>query len=210
MTCSCIFFNKHNTPCKHTIWVMINEFKQDINCDILQQLYLTDEEIQNLHLGTCSHCANAKGKETETRSNTTSSQRKTLCARLAETSTAKPVALDGCIIAATKAMTLRPALPEPQNDPYWLVKKEGNISTCNGCFQKTLGVDVIARVELDYSVKSFDDGSKQWKLGTRPRYYHPFIECLRKRCHNLVLVEGDIRVDSSSFLTTDILSNLGL
>ena len=61
-------------------------------------------------------------------------------------------------------MSLMPCFPEPQNDLYWLTKREGNIRTCNMCQQKSLGIDIVGCIELDFSIKAFDDGSKQWKL----------------------------------------------
>ena len=107
-------------------------------------------------------------------------------------------------------MSLRPCLPEPQNDPYWLTKRGGNIRTCNGCLQKSFGIDIIRRIELDFTIKPFGDGSKQWKLSNRPRYYHPSIECLRKRRSNVIITKENIRVDSASRLTAGIVSALGI
>ena len=90
-----------------------------------------------------------------------------------------------------------------------LVNKEGNFRTCNGCLQKSLDIDIIGRIELDFSIKPIDDGFKQWKLSNRPRYYHPSIECLRKRRPLVVITKENIRVDSASRLTADIVSALG-
>ena len=56
--------------------------------------------------------------------------------KVSETSTKKPFVIDGDIIMAGQPMSFRPCLPEPQMDPYWLAKREGNIRTCNGCLKK--------------------------------------------------------------------------
>ena len=58
VTCSCEFFSRHNTPCKHIVWIMINEFNQNTSCDLIQQIYFTDDELNGLLSGTCHHCNN--------------------------------------------------------------------------------------------------------------------------------------------------------
>ena len=56
---------------------------------------------------------------------------------------------------------MKPNLPEPQNDPYWLLKREGSVKRCNGCSEKTLGNIILGRIDLDFYPKVYADGSKQ-------------------------------------------------
>ena len=43
----------------------------------------------------------------------------------------------------------KPVLPEPKNDPYWLMKKSGAISKFRGC-KAELGEIILGRLELDF------------------------------------------------------------
>ena len=61
--------------------------------------------------------------------------KKTLWARLMEMSKKKPSGYSDRIPThITDPMSLRPYQPQPQNDPYWLVRLEG---TCHGCLNRT-------------------------------------------------------------------------
>ena len=43
-------------------------------------------------------------------------------------------------------------LLETQNDPYWLMKKSGNVSKCRGCQEKP-GEIILGGLELDFLLK---------------------------------------------------------
>ena len=109
------------------------------------------------------------------------------------------------IIKAGEPLGARPFFPEPQNDLYWLVQKEGNIKTCNGYLAQNLGADIITRVELDYSVRVHEDGSRQWNLSTTSMYYHPKLSCIQQRCSNFQLSNDVLRIGNDSMLTDDII-----
>ena len=49
-------------------------------------------------------------------------------------------------------MPTKPSLPEPQNDPYWILKRSGHIKKCHGC-EEEVGENVIGRWEVDYYPK---------------------------------------------------------
>ena len=49
-------------------------------------------------------------------------------------------------------MPTKPSLPEPQNDPYWILKRSGHIKKCHGC-EEEVGENVTGRWEVDYYTK---------------------------------------------------------
>ena len=152
-------------------------------------MHLTAEDLQGLFTDSCAHCWDCTPSLSVMGHSVHSPPKKTLRARLLQTSTKKPTGYpDGAMFPAGQPPSLRPCQPEPQNDPYWLVKREGNIRTCHGCLKKTLGIDIFGRIESDYSVRVCrDDGAKQWKLSTKANYCHPTIDCLLKRRPSMTL-----------------------
>ena len=182
-------------------------------CSLLHQMHLTDEELEGVFNNSCTLCVNSTSNVDNSQSvSVPPAPKKTLRARLMATSTRKPSGyLDGLPTLLTEPMSLRPCQPEPQNDPYWLAQREGQIRTCHGCLNKTLGKDIIGRIELDYSKRvDTEKGVKYWKLSTKANYYHPNINCLRDRRPALALSMGDVRVDEGAVMTASIVNNLGL
>ena len=49
-------------------------------------------------------------------------------------------------------MPLKPVLAEPENDPYWLMKKSGSISKCRSC-KEELEEIIFGRLELAFFPK---------------------------------------------------------
>ena len=48
-----------------------------------------------------------------------------------------------------QSLLAKPFMLEPQNDPYWLLKRTGNISKCHGC-KSNLDNYVLGRIECDF------------------------------------------------------------
>ena len=50
-----------------------------------------------------------------------------------------------------QSLPANPFMPEPQNDPYWLLKRTGNISKCHEC-KSDLDNYVLGCIEWDFSL----------------------------------------------------------
>ena len=75
-------------------------------------------------------------------------------------------------MSITETLPRKPFLPEPQNDPYWMVKLSGAISKCRGC-KECLNEVVMGRIEIDYFPN--EDPMKQikyWAVSKEAVYYH--------------------------------------
>ena len=49
-----------------------------------------------------------------------------------------------------KKMTAKAPMPEPQDDPYRIIRKTGNISKCSGCSEELKDGIVFGRIDFDY------------------------------------------------------------
>ena len=197
VSCTCCNFAKTNTPCKHVIWVMLNIFGIVKGNNILQQIHLTARE--NHKTGVIKQVSNqASSMTTKALLFTTSTKRKPFVGRLPD-----PVSPD-------VPLPLTPAMPEPRNDPYWVIVKKGQMITCNGCKEKTLGKIILGRIEFDYFPKFLEDSNKQWRLSNSARYYHLDIECLRLRRPHLTLTEEALRFGPDTKLDGSIKTSLEL
>ena len=63
-------------------------------------------------------------------------------------------------VSLNKTLPRKSFLPEPQNDPFLMVKRSGAISKCCGC-KESLNEVVIGRIEIDFFSKV--DAMKQIK-----------------------------------------------
>ena len=52
-------------------------------------------------------------------------------------------------VPLNQSLPAKPFMPEPQNDPYWLLKRTGNISKCHAC-RSDLDNYVLGRIECDF------------------------------------------------------------
>ena len=94
----------------------------------------------------------------------------------------------------TSSLPQKPVLPEPQNNPYWLMKRQGSISKCRG-YKKELGEIILAVLDLDCFLKQIM--LKKQNI-YQTKYYHLLINCLGKRGPGLSLSPRDVKVDSST------------
>ena len=111
-------------------------------------------------------------------------------------------------VKLTSLLPQKPVLPEPQNDPYGLMKKSGNISKCRVC-KEELGEIILGRLELDFFPKVDQvKETKHWALSSHAAYYHPLINCMRKRRPALSSTSRNVKVDSSTKLDEELESVL--
>ena len=85
---------------------------------------------------------------------------------LSTSSYPEPSLAPGPAVSENTKLPPRPDQSEPQNNPYWVLHRPGNISECNGCGEQINDGLIIGRVELDYFPKRHPDKSKQWLLNT--------------------------------------------
>ena len=105
-------------------------------------------------------------------------------------------------------MPPKPVLPQPQNEPYWLMKKSGSISKCRGC-KEELGEIILDILELDFFPKvDHVKENKHCTLSSDASCSHPSINCLRKRRLGLSLSPRDVKLDSSIKLDEELESIL--
>ena len=75
-------------------------------------------------------------------------------------------------MSLTGTLPRKPFLPEPQNDPYGMVKRSGAIRKCRGC-KESLNELVMGRIGIDFFPKV--DPTKQikyWVVSKETAYYH--------------------------------------
>ena len=94
-----------------------------------------------------------------------------------------------------------PPMPEPQMQPYQIIKRYGNISKCHGCdgyFDKRETTWVLFRKETDWWPKTdMLEKTKQWVQTKRNFYYCTSLSCLMMRRPSLkkenitVIYNGD-------------------
>ena len=136
VNCTCEFFNQKNTPCKHILYVYLNVLNVCESSHLLQQVYLTKNELLNIfHQKVPISNENIK----------------LINAILQSTSTLTRMAVPPQEnVPLNQSLPAKPFMPEPQNDPYWLLKRTGNISKCHGC-RSDLDNYVLGRIECDFS-----------------------------------------------------------
>ena len=81
----------------------------------------------------------------------------------------------------TETLPRKTQLPKPQNEPYWIVKRSGEINKYFGC-KESLNEVLMGRIETEFFIKV--DTMKQikyWAVRKEAAYYHVRISCLRKR-----------------------------
>ena len=108
----------------------------------------------------------------------------------------------------------KPALPEPQNQPYQILQRKGNIASCNGCDQKfdknIQALYILGRTEFDWYIKV--DLVKQLKYykvgGAKNLYYHLSQKCLVDRRPQLNVTSVVIKSDTK--LPTGVLDELSV
>ena len=101
-----------------------------------------------------------------------------------------PVANPHVAVPPGQALPPKPTIPNTLS-PYFLPKRKGNITGCNGCknyFQKDLprnNLDsevVIGRKEREWYPFVFHDGSKCLRLErAQNHYYHATMTCIKYR-----------------------------
>ena len=159
LKCTCEYFVQKNTPCKHVLYIIMKVFNVKESSYILQQIYLTKKEIKNLF--NC--CVAEKSK----------SNQMTPKAMLETTSTVTSLYVpQQKQVSLTGTLPRKPFLPEPQNDPYGMVKRSGAIRKCRGC-KESLNELVMGRIGIDFFPKV--DPTKQikyWVVSKEAAYYH--------------------------------------
>ena len=203
--CDCEFFGLKNTPCKHMMFVLMDVLGIKEENSLLQQVYYTQDEIACLFSSTPSR------KEALSCSVPKSSNSAVLTPKALQqtTSTKLPTINPTAYLPYRNVLPPKPDLPEPQNDPYWLMKKVGSIKRCNGCKNDLDSEFIIGRIEIDYLPDvNHSKGGKRWAASTGPKYYHVSLTCLRNRRPSLSLTIGDIKVAEGCEMTDDIKSSL--
>ena len=210
VSCTCCNFAKTNTPCKHMIWVMLNVFGI-AKGNILQQIHLTAREINEIFSSTNDTNVNPSQNVTDGVVKQVSNQASSMTKKKRCFSRHRPseTLLWACYRIQCP-LPPTPAMPEPQNDPYWVIAKKGQMITCNGCKEKILGKIILGRIELDYFPKFLEGSNKQWCLSNSARYYHLDIECLRLRRPHLTLTEEALRFGPDAKLDESIKTSLEL
>ena len=186
---TCEFFNKKNAPCKHIIYIYLYVFNIPESSYIIQQMYLTKTELKKLSSSQVEFIVSEETVLT-TRALLQSSSNITKFRAPAQPQ-----------VKLSDVMPTKPSLPEPQNDPYWILKKSGHIKKCHGC-EEEVGENVIGRWEVDYYPKVDKQScTKYWTSKVDAFYYHLNIECLRKRRPNVLLRREDVKVSEGLTLT---------
>ena len=105
-------------------------------------------------------------------------------------------------VSLTDTLPRKPFLPEPQDGPYWMVKRSGAISKCR-C-KESLNEVVMGRIEIDFFPKV--DPMKQikyWAVSKEAAYYHVNKSCLRKRRPTLVLARNELKLSEGVEINKD-------
>ena len=91
-----------------------------------------------------------------------------------------------------KKMTAKPPMPEPQDDPYQIIGKTGNISKCYGCSKELKDGIVLGRLEFDYFLLVKKESNYN-AAKIDAHYYHADIECIQKQRPNVNSVTPDVK-----------------
>ena len=86
-------------------------------------------------------------------------------------------------ISLNQSLQVKTFMPEPQSNPYWLLKRTRNVSKCHGCKSNLDSNYVLDRIECDFFplIQKKKKKEKVWFPETGPKYYHPNLLCLKKR-----------------------------
>ena len=98
----------------------------------------------------------------------------------------------------TETLPRESFLSEPQNDPYWMVKRSGAISKCLGC-KESLNEVVMGKIKIDFFPKV--DPLKQikyWAVTKKAICYHVNVCRLRKRRPALVLARNKMKLSEGA------------
>ena len=113
-------------------------------------------------------------------------------------------------MSLTGTLPRKPFLPEPQNDPYGMVKRFGAISKFRGC-KESLNDVVMAKIEIVFFPKvDLTKQIKYWAVSKEAAYYHVNISCLRKRDLTLVLTRNKLKLLEGIEIDKDAEISLGL
>ena len=120
VNCTCEFFNQKNTPCKHIRYVHLNVLNVCESSYLLQQVCLTKNELLNIF----------HQKVPISNENIKLTNRAILQSTSTLTRMAVPPQKN---VPLNQSLPAKPLMQEPQNDPYWVLRRTGNISKCHGC-----------------------------------------------------------------------------
>ena len=170
ISCSCEFFVQKNTPRKHLLYVYLSVLNLSEDSTVLQQVHLSGSEVMEM-------LSNKVPKSVD------NCPKLTPKALLRSTSTVGYMQIPNQPkTPLNKKMTAKPPMPEPQDDPYWIIGKTGNISKCYGCSEELKDGIVLGRMEFDYfPLVKKESKYKYWASKIDAHYYHDDIECIRKR-----------------------------
>ena len=100
------------------------------------------------------------------------------------------------VVQIGRTLGVLPPQPEPQLQPYELLRRRGNISKCNGCgvnFNKhDSQLFVLGRTEFEWYPK-VQNNTKFYKVGSAKNVYY----CILKRCVLLrrpLLASGSLKI----------------
>ena len=112
VNCTCEFFNQKNAPCKHILYVYLNVLNVCESSHLLQQAYLTKNELLNIF----------NQKVPISNENIKLTNRAILQSTSTLTRMAVPPQEN---VPLNQSLPAKPFMPEPQNDPCWLLKRKG-------------------------------------------------------------------------------------
>ena len=165
ISCPCKCFSQKNTPCKHLLYVYLFVLNLSEDSAVLQQVHLSGSELIEMFSNKVSKSADNCSKLTPK-------------ALLRSTSTVGYMQIPNQPkTPLNKKMTAKPPMPEPQDDPYWIIGKTGNISKCYGCSEELKDGVVLGRMEFDYfHLVKKESNYKYWAAKIDVHYYHANIE----------------------------------
>ena len=96
-------------------------------------------------------------------------------------------------VPLNQSLLAKPFMAEPQNDPYLLLKRTGNISKCRGC-KSDLDNFVLDCIECDFfPLIQKEKNIQVWFPETSPKYYHSYLLCLKNRRPNVKVTREIIK-----------------
>ena len=110
INCSCKFFSQKNTPCKHILYTYLNVLSVCQSSHLLQQVYQTKSELLNIF-----HQKFPIWNENINLTNRAILQSTSILTRMA--------ILPQENVLLNQSLPANAFMPEPQNDPYWPLKR---------------------------------------------------------------------------------------
>ena len=108
VNCTCEIFHQKKTPCKHILYVYLNVLNVWESSHLLQQVHLTKHVLQHIFHQKVS---------------ISNENKITNPVILPSTSTLTRMAVPRQKnVPLNQSLPAKPLIPEPQNDPYWLLK----------------------------------------------------------------------------------------